>query len=61
MIEARGLKKLKVKATFITRQYATLKVDSEARIIHPSRNGYQLADPERMAGLVSPEHVVYTM
>jgi len=34
-----------------------VKIDSEARIHLPSRNWYQDADPEWIAGLVSPEHV----
>jgi len=34
-----------------------VKINSEARIHLPSRNWYQFADPERIAGLVSPEHV----
>ena len=49
------------KAKFITHHYSTLNVDSEARIINPSRNWYQFADPERMTGLVSSKHVVYTI
>jgi len=32
-------------------------IDSEARILLRSRNWYQFADPERIAGSVSPEHV----
>jgi len=35
-----------------------VKIDSEAWIHLPSRNWYQFADPERIAGLVSPEYVV---
>jgi len=35
----------------------TVKFDSEVRIHLLSRNGYQFADPERIAGLVIPEHV----
>jgi len=34
-----------------------VKIDSEARNHLPSRNWYQFANPERIAGLVSPEHV----
>jgi len=34
-----------------------VKIDSEVQIHLPSRNSYQFADPERIAGLVSPEHV----
>jgi hypothetical protein len=54
-------KKVKVKSKFITRHYSNLKVEYDARISNPSRNWYQLADPERIKGLVNPEHVVYTM
>jgi len=34
-----------------------VKIDSEAWIHLPSRNWYQFVDPERIAGLVSPENV----